>query len=491
MAEKWDFMYLVSDMHQIQAGLTKKDEMIAAQSEAIMELQEQLGCTQQHISETVNVHEQLTARDSLIAEQGQAQAIQQLKDHLTKAETTMNSKIQKLKDQRDTELAAMAKKYDAVIHQNEKSTGSDPPGSHCGHKIIGALVEENGLNVPAQPAPPSLQSAQPDQPAPPAPLSCVPLSSAIVGIVAEEVYQLLRADLNPVFTSPAHLKKPTKRWTNMKAIELWWEKDNDPNHNENQQHICDLFQEIFDHSTDEQFINHDIPKCKQVNAFTTGSGPGPTELGVHWDLAGPLSMPWNQAVLQVLLDRLAQMQHDKGWTSQRILAGCYCKEVLMHQTCLGEVKALCWKDAISNCCTAKESLCGYKVKSKLSYLRIEQGDAEGVVWKWLSNMVMKLGADGMSSEESDEEDLTPMFHIKRMPWRWELSHELHIIDSQLTDNMSLGPKYAKHIRDLSSPLSSHKAVKGLPKSFYDTDWLTHQPGITSNSPFPWMNITSQ
>ncbi|KAL4064026.1 hypothetical protein J3A83DRAFT_4191425 [Scleroderma citrinum] len=444
MAEKWDFMYLVSDMHQIQAGLTKKDEMIAAQSEAIMELQEQLGCTQQHISETVNVHEQLTARDSLIAEQGQAQAIQQLKDHLTKAETTMNSKIQKLKDQRDTELAAMAKKYDAVIHQNEKSTGSDPPGSHCGHKIIGALVEENGLNVPAQPAPPSLQSAQPDQPAPPAPLSCVPLSSAIVGIVAEEVYQLLRADLNPVFTSPAHLKKPTKRWTNMKAIELWWEKDNDPNHNENQQHICDLFQDIFDHSTDEQFINHDIPKCKQVNAFTTGSGPGPTELGVHWDLAGPLSMPWNQAVLQVLLDRLAQMQHDKGWTSQQ-----------------------------------------------LSYLRIEQGDAEGVVWKWLSNMVMKLGADGMSSEESDEEDLTPMFHIKRMPWRWELSHELHIIDSQLTDNMSLGPKYAKHIRDLSSPLSSHKAVKGLPKSFYDTDWLTHQPGITSNSPFPWMNITSQ
>ncbi|KAL4074007.1 hypothetical protein J3A83DRAFT_4187564 [Scleroderma citrinum] len=232
------------------------------------------------------------------------------------------------------------------------------------------------------------------------------------------------------------------------------------------QHIHDLFQKIFNHSTDAQFINHVIPKHEQVNTFATGSGPGPTELGVHWDLVGPLSMPWNQAVLQVLLDRLAQMQQDKGWTSQ-------------------PQSNVYWQDAIL--IGAKDA----RLKKACVDMRTKQGDVEGVVWKWLSNMVMKLGADGMSSEESDKEDLTPMFYIKRMPWRWELSHKLHIIDSQLTNDVSLGPKSAKHIRDLSSPLSSCKAVKGLPKSFYNGDWLTHQPGIMSNSPFPWMNITSQ
>ncbi|KAL4068430.1 hypothetical protein V8B97DRAFT_1873291, partial [Scleroderma yunnanense] len=70
--------------------------------------------------------------------------IQQLKDHLARAETTMNSKIQKLKmriKEICTELAAMVKKYDAAIHQNKKSTESGPPGSHCGCKIIGVLVE--------------------------------------------------------------------------------------------------------------------------------------------------------------------------------------------------------------------------------------------------------------------------------------------------------------------------------------------------------------
>ncbi|KAL4069112.1 hypothetical protein V8B97DRAFT_1917690 [Scleroderma yunnanense] len=424
------------DIYSLELGLQlchwliKKDEMIAAQSEAIMALQEQLGHTQQHISKTVNVHKQLTARDSLIMEQGQVikdlqrdieivdskgqseewhrhlaerdsiiiqqtKAIQQLKDHLAKAETTMNSKIQKLKDQRDTELAAMAKKYDAAICQNEKSTGS--------------VVQENGLNVPAQPAPPSLYSAQPDQPAPPALPSCVPLS---------------------VSTSPACLKKPMKRWANMKAIKLWWEKDNDPNHNKNQQHICNLFQEIFDHSTDEQFINHDVPKCEQVNAFATGSGPGPTELDVHWDLVGPLSMPWNQVVLQVLLDRLAQMWQDKGWTSQP-QSDVYWQDAITRKfqhiklvweksrPHAGEMpsQTAVWlmgaKDArLKKACADTRQRA---MATKLSYLRTKQGNTEGVVWKWLSNMVMKLGADGMSAEESDEKDLTPMFHIKRMP----------------------------------------------------------------------------
>ncbi|KAL4077935.1 hypothetical protein J3A83DRAFT_4186192 [Scleroderma citrinum] len=412
MGEKWDFMYLV----KVHKQLTARDSLITEQGQVIKDLQRDIAHSQA-LSEMVDSKGQSkewcrhhAERDSIMIQQ--TQAIQQLKDNLTKVGTTMNSEIQKLKDQRDTELAAMAKTYDAAIHQNEKSTESGPPGSCHGHKIIGALIEENGLDVPAQPAPPSLQSALP---------SCVPLSSAIIGIVAEEVYQLLRADLNPVSTSPAHLKKPMKGQANMKAIELQWEKDNDPNHNENQQHICDLFLEIFNHSTDKQFINHDIPKCEQVNAFATGSGPRPTELGVHWDLVVPLLTPWNQ---------MAQMWQDKGWTSQP-QSNVYWQDAIVRKfqhiklvweksrPCAGEtpsqtaVQLMGAKDAkLKKACVDTRQRA---MATELSYLRTEQGDVGGVVWKWLSDMVMKLGADGMSLEESDKEDLTPVFHIKRMP----------------------------------------------------------------------------
>ena len=102
-------------------------------------------------------------------------------------------------------------------------------------------------------------------------------------------------------------------------------------------------------------------------------------------------------------------------------------------------------------------------------------------------MVTTLGVDGMSSEESDEEDFTSVFCVRMMPWRRDLSHELQIIDSYSKGDVLQGPKSARHIRGLTQ--LTHKAVEGLPKSLYDGDWLACHSGIASNTPFPWMNIT--
>ena len=58
-------------------------------------------------------------------------------------------------------------------------------------------------------------------------------------------------------------------------------------------------------------------------------------------------------------------------------------------------------------------MCQVDITTEL--VSIKKGNTEGVIWKWLSEVVMELGLDGMSSEESDEENLMTVFRIKHLP----------------------------------------------------------------------------
>ena len=50
-----------------------------------------------------------------------------------------------------------------------------------------------------------------------------------------------------------------------------------------------------------------LPTCEEVKEFKKGSGSGSILLDLHWDLASPLSMPWNQAVVDLLVNKLDEM----------------------------------------------------------------------------------------------------------------------------------------------------------------------------------------
>lgn len=52
--------------------------------------------------------------------------------------------------------------------------------------------------------------------------------------------------------------------------------------------------------------------------------------------------------------------------------------------------------------------------------------------EWLLNMVQYMGKDGMSSEESEEDELTKTvtLHVKEMPHRRPIIRELNFIDKQ-------------------------------------------------------------
>ncbi|PVF91566.1 hypothetical protein CPB86DRAFT_878443 [Serendipita vermifera] len=96
-------------------------------------------------------------------------------------------------------------------------------------------------------------------------------------------------------------------------------------------------------------------------------------------------------------------------------------------------------------------------------------------------MVKDLGADGMSSEESDGEIGTTnrTFKIKRLRWRnRDITAFLHQVDELPTRNSEnrnlfrLAPSRTRIIKDIDSV--NRSAVRGLHKNIYDPDWLNQQ-----------------
>ena len=133
-------------------------------------------------------------------------------------------------------------------------------------------------------------------------------------------------------------------------------------------------------------------------------------------------------------------------------------------------------------------------------IRMTNGEASCDAYKWLRDLVGKYGADGMSSEESDNEtgQLQPTLRVKVMPWRRDIDHELGIIDKQRKNTNAFNNQGSKPIhreRKYGNPvLSTRKPVPDLPEILYNREWLKgldenerNMLGVTDGG-FEWMNI---
>jgi hypothetical protein len=135
-------------------------------------------------------------------------------------------------------------------------------------------------------------------------------------------------------------------------------------------------------------------------------------------------------------------------------------------------------------------------------LKEDTGAPDAALWKWLSEMIAKLGKDGMSSEESDDETndgINPVLRPRILPWRRDIEGELRILDDQRhLDEDIFAPQGAKPVRRIRSPRnppSNRKLVIGLPRAFYNHTWLTGQTDHyrektleVSKEVFQWMQI---
>ncbi|KAI6116948.1 hypothetical protein EV401DRAFT_2073001 [Pisolithus croceorrhizus] len=124
-----------------------------------------------------------------------------------------------------------------------------------------------------------------------------------------------------------------------------------------------------------------------------------------------------------------------------------------------------------------------------------KGDDDLVAWQFLSSIITTLGGDGMSSEDSDGEGTETVYFTCSLPWRRDIIKELNLIDQQRLQDSSIfsprGAKAAKRIRSDNFSPSERKAVKGLPRPFYDEDWLAQNKGMSSDVLFHWMTVYAQ
>lgn len=122
---------------------------------------------------------------------------------------------------------------------------------------------------------------------------------------------------------------------------------------------------------------------------------------------------------------------------------------------------------------------------------------ELVIYRKWYQIVGALGPDGMSSEESDQDDnLQQVLRVTKMPWRRNMDMELEMIDDDRWNPQIFPPQGSKplrRIREADNPVSSRKAVKKLPIAFYDDEWLNEDSHRKlaykiSDVDFGWLNL---
>ncbi len=122
------------------------------------------------------------------------------------------------------------------------------------------------------------------------------------------------------------------------------------------------------------------------------------------------------------------------------------------------------------------------------------------VWRWLKVLVMKLGEDGMSSDESNTNQQTglPIYQMKNMKWQRKMTYQLDLIDKQRVFDKDIyasrGIKPVVQIRDERNGDSRRVAAVERPKKLYCATWLQKQTPqkcrklMVSDEEFQWLSI---
>ena len=101
------------------------------------------------------------------------------------------------------------------------------------------------------------------------------------------------------------------------------------------------------------------------------------------------------------------------------------------------------------------------------------------IWMWLERLLERLGDQGMSSDESDEEGVEEVWRVRRMGWRQaEVEGYMDTIDMQPSLDRELFRRHGsiglRRIRGRHNPVTTRQAVARLPRSLYDGKWLGKQ-----------------
>jgi hypothetical protein len=133
-------------------------------------------------------------------------------------------------------------------------------------------------------------------------------------------------------------------------------------------------------------------------------------------------------------------------------------------------------------------------------LRADDEESDVAIWKWLRDLLTKLGSDGMSSDDSDIDDRhRKIYRVTFMAWRRpEITGYMEYIDMQRDtgdhDFSEQGADPRTRVRSLLSASSGRKPVKRLPRNLYDNAWFekNHRKMSVnvSKEQFQWLSVAA-
>ena len=98
-----------------------------------------------------------------------------------------------------------------------------------------------------------------------------------------------------------------------------------------QKYVRDLFETVFDVKHDDDFTMHEPPSNEDINRFEReGEGPNPDDL--HIDIKGIISSKWNNAVIDILLEKLLQKKADpEYWGDMPEKSDMYFEDLILQK----------------------------------------------------------------------------------------------------------------------------------------------------------------
>ncbi|KAI6031653.1 hypothetical protein BKA83DRAFT_4122219 [Pisolithus microcarpus] len=446
----------------LEAQIRGKDVVIAEQAQLLSQLRQGLEeVKEQTIAQSLALA-QVGSKDTMIAQQ--SEALHKLQRDLTEVRNNVlldakaeiqrlhvdrEAEIQRLHVDRESEMLALNQKYELTLH-----------------KLQEEQQDQEQLEAPA-----------PETSAPAAPN------------LNNHVPQGVNDD--PPRTSSTSSRRGRRKTQGSPEV-----VDTEEQRLQNLAHVRDLFKTAFKVTQDEEFLQCGGVSSQIAKAFAEGIGPGPDPLQLRWDYNRPASSPWNQAVISQLMCLLVDMRRkwttegrsDEYWVAKitqkftRIKKRVERAKPRVHDnlsvetgaevaTRLAHEKDEALKKARRDTRRRTKYRRRKEITKSMVAIKEAKGDDDVVAWRFLNSLITTLGSDGMSSEDSDGEDTEAIFCTRTLPWRRDIVRELQIVDQQrLRDSTIFSPrgaKAAKRIRGDNFPQSERKAVKGLPRPFYN------------------------
>ncbi|KAL5511028.1 hypothetical protein ACEPAG_3747 [Sanghuangporus baumii] len=282
------------------------------------------------------------------------------------------------------------------------------------------------------------------------------------------------------------------------------------------------FKEKFPKTPSEAAFERHVPaNPEDVDDYEVGEHPGPVEGDLRIDVFSGRSSSWNQRVVGILYESILrkmeveELPDDQDREFRSLIckkltrAQSYCRAAVPKPLRDGRLEtedeviarryAQKKQTAKSNRHTMRRHTI-FKQRSQTcetKLLLLPPPERNISIWKFLYNVLMTYGPDGMSSDESDDANTRKKtYHVKVLAWRRDIDKYMDFIDDCYQEVASKQRFPGRIDRRRDHKFASNRGAKtGLPRSFYNEMWLngpTPQQAMimkaVSEETFKWLPI---